>query len=178
MMKKKVRSLDERVSRIVAHWPAALHSFFAQVTIAGTPGITFAISGLLMCAGLLLRSTELFYFGMAAAATLAIGIVMKHSFRRRRPDTEYVTDMKLKSYSFPSGHSVGGAMIYGGFAWLAASLIVAPFGQVVATLLVLFAGVIGVSRVYLGAHYASDVIAGWTLGALGVLIYAISIPLA
>jgi undecaprenyl-diphosphatase len=77
------------------------------------------------------------------------------------------------SYSFPSGHALGSASVYLTLALLVAHrlrrrrwrvLVVA--GSVVLVL------VIGVTRLYLGAHYLSDVVAGWAAGAGCALLCA------
>jgi membrane-associated phospholipid phosphatase len=85
-------------------------------------------------------------------------------------DSEYVGsesgDRLFKSYSFPSGHALYSLCFYGVLASLLAAHAppgAAPIGIYVAAAL-LIAG-IGLSRVYLGVHYPSDVIAGYLAAA-------------
>jgi undecaprenyl-diphosphatase len=75
-----------------------------------------------------------------------------------------------KSYSFPSGHTFSSAAVYLTVALLAARRLRRPWPRVVlvvGTALLVFA--IGVTRLYVGAHYLSDVVAGWA-GGLGVAL--------
>lgn len=78
--------------------------------------------------------------------------------------------MRVKSYSFPSSHAYSAALA-GGYLGLE----VLHAGAWTAS--VLFAALIfliGVSRVHVGAHYPSDVIAGWLLGAAATLIVVLA----
>jgi undecaprenyl-diphosphatase len=68
----------------------------------------------------------------------------------------------MKTHSFPSGHACGSAVAYGAIAAVTGSPVIA----IVVTVLVLL---IGISRIYLGAHYPSDVVAGWLIGILGLM---------
>ncbi len=68
-------------------------------------------------------------------------------------------DVAAQGYSFPSGHSSGAATVYGS----AALCLKKKWATVLAFLLPLL---VGVSRVVVGAHFPTDVLAGWTLGAL------------
>jgi undecaprenyl-diphosphatase len=108
----------------------------------------------------------------AAAGAVALDEVMKLHFKRLRPDVPWAF-MQEHSFSFPSGHSVLAFVLYGVFVyktqdklhsnWAKAALMVAAFLLVVG---------IGVSRVYLGVHYPSDVAGGYFVGAvwLGAVI--------
>lgn len=87
--------------------------------------------------------------------------IIKHAVARERPVMHWVLE---QGYSFPSGHSAGTLMCYGMLAWIVMVLawpakprwvVAVAFGLVL---------VVGVSRVLLGVHYASDVLAGWLLG--------------
>jgi undecaprenyl-diphosphatase len=108
--------------------------------------------------------------GGAAAATIGINAIIKLLFQRDRPETGYVEEMLIHSYSFPSGHSAGSMVVYGLVAYLALHSLPAPWGMIVAILLGILILSIGISRIYLGAHFATDVLGGWLIGAIGLAI--------
>jgi undecaprenyl-diphosphatase len=94
--------------------------------------------------------------------------IVKHAFRRQRPPTIYAGGMKIKSYSFPSSHAYCSAL-GGVFLGIMA---VRSEDIVLAIALFVLPIIVGISRIYVGAHYPSDVIAGWMSGillAVGVL---------
>jgi undecaprenyl-diphosphatase len=104
----------------------------------------------------------------AALASFAFVEGIKPVVKRPRPPTSTLTDVyHSTSWSFPSGHAFSSAAIYGTLALLAAARLGRPWPQraVVAGALALVF-LIGVSRVYLGAHYVTDVLGGWA-GGLG-----------
>ena len=96
---------------------------------------------------------------LTVAGGLALNAALKDAFERARPhfDDPWVT---LSSYSFPSGHTAGATLFYGVLAAFAVSRLRDWHARiacvVMAALLVAF---VAFSRVYLGAHYLSDVMA-------------------
>lgn len=119
----------------------------------------------------------------ASALFLAIAIVggqvlshlMKFSFARPRPElVPHIVE--VSSASFPSGHSMMSAVTYLTLAVMLARterrIRIRVFYIVVAAILTML---VGLSRVYLGVHWPSDVLGGWSLGAawaLGVWLLA------
>lgn len=112
--------------------------------------------------------TVLFVLASTLGGALATTL-LKAGFGRPRPDLvphgSYVT-----SASFPSGHAMMSAVVYLTLAALVARLIpqrwLKLYVLAVATVL---SGLIGLSRVYLGVHWPSDVLAGWVAGAAWAL---------
>ena len=78
-----------------------------------------------------------------------------------------------RGFSFPSGHSALGMVAWGilGVLVMRSRLPTAVRRAIVIVLAVLIV-LIGLSRIWLGVHYPTDVLAGWTVGAVIVLIYA------
>jgi undecaprenyl-diphosphatase len=105
------------------------------------------------------RAAVLLMTTMAGAVIL--NFALKVSFGRIRPVPFFDTPLP-DSYSFPSGHSLYAACFYGVLAWLVTARIQNKSLRILIwSLAVLLALLIGLSRIYLGVHYPSDVIAGF-----------------
>ena len=106
--------------------------------------------------------------GLASAANQAL----KAFIARARPDLLEPIVIE-RGFSFPSGHSLLSMVAYGvlGVLVMRSRLPRAARRGVVAVLGVLIL-LVGVSRIWLGVHYPTDVLAGWTAGAVIVLVYA------
>jgi undecaprenyl-diphosphatase len=135
------------------------------VTILGL--LTAAVAGFLVLDGK--RRMALFVCASVASGALASN-ALKLAFNRPRPDL-VPHGMYTVSTSFPSGHSMLSAVTY---LTLGALLSrsekrkrVKAYFLVLAALLTML---VGISRVYLGVHWPSDVLAGWTAGAVWALL--------
>lgn len=115
---------------------------------------------------------------IAAFSSSAINILVKDLVQRPRPLPELVNVYaSLSSYSFPSGHVMFYIGFFGFIGFLACSILKPSLKRTL--LLVLTGGLIvliGVSRIYLGEHWASDVLGSYLLGSL-VLVASITIYL-
>jgi undecaprenyl-diphosphatase len=98
---------------------------------------------------------------------LVLDLSLKYAFHRHRPIPFFVA--VPHTYSFPSGHSLFSFCFYGVLAGLLAGRIGSRLGRVLIwTLAALLVAAIGLSRIYLGVHYPSDVIAGYLAASLWV----------
>ncbi len=116
------------------------------------------------------RRADAVMMGAGALTGLGLMIGLKHFFGRQRPP-DVTKLVAIDSFSFPSGHSMMSAVVYGlaAFALVPASAWLRAHRGALWLVPVLVA-VIGATRVYLGVHWATDGIAGWMLGALWVLV--------
>jgi membrane-associated phospholipid phosphatase len=104
-------------------------------------------------------------------ATLS-NIALKQVINRARPSLEHLVEVYTLSY--PSGHAMSAMGFYGFLIFLVARFQVAVAWKVVLiSLLVFLILAIGVSRIYLGVHYPSDVLAGYIGGLIWVTFCAI-----
>lgn len=144
-----------------------LNEFFHVITHMG--GATFSISLTLL---LILLSNPTFQLtAIASAISLAVShlpvAILKKMYPRNRPyialDEIHVLDNPLKDHSFPSGHTTAI------FSIITPIIMYLPLaGSVLFPLVIL----VGLSRILLGLHYPSDVLAGSILGiSVGVLSY-------
>lgn len=90
--------------------------------------------------------------------------LIKNLVQRARPITAFVTSHGLHDFSFPSGHTTGSTAVYGILAYLISQRLLKPQARMVLLAATALIFLIGFSRVYLGAHYPTDVIGGWLIG--------------
>jgi membrane-associated phospholipid phosphatase len=114
--------------------------------------------------------------GLAGAITIllasAANSALKLLIARARPDLLEPVIVE-HGFSFPSGHSALGMVAYGVLAVLVGrSRLPARARLAIIFALGVLVGLIGISRVWLGVHYPTDVLAGWTAGGVIVLVYA------
>jgi undecaprenyl-diphosphatase len=103
-----------------------------------------------------------------------INSVLKISFNRPRPDVFPWRTQHVGLASFPSGHAMTSIVVYGTLAFLIARL--APtkwLRRLVWTVAMLVVVTVGLSRLYLGVHYPSDVLAGFVIGGAWAIICAL-----
>ena len=101
---------------------------------------------------------------VSVAATQLLVAVVKHLVERDRPPGEDAL-VQASGYSFPSAHSATSVAFYGVIALIAAHELRGRVSRAWALAgAAALCTAVGVSRVYLGAHYPTDVLAGWMLG--------------
>ncbi|WP_010274105.1 phosphatase PAP2 family protein [Paenibacillus senegalensis] len=112
---------------------------------------------------------ESVYFCCTAALTPIFNSGLKNWLKRERPDVERI--IEAAGFSFPSGHTMGAIVIYGMIGWLIGrQLASSPRRWAVGAAAVLLIALIGYSRIYLGVHYPSDIMAGLAAGASLLII--------
>ncbi len=110
---------------------------------------------------------------LAAGGGGVLAVALKSVYGRPRPAVVGHL-MEATSPSFPSGHSMVSAVVYATLGVMIARLTPGRLGKVyVVAVFLLVPALIGLSRVYLGVHYPSDVVAGWAAGLVWSLACSI-----
>jgi undecaprenyl-diphosphatase len=154
---------DTTASAAIAHWRGSVDSGMYCLTYIGTGQILTTLTAVL-AAGLFMRSRsrEAVYLLLCASSTFALNLAMKGLFQRPRPGPAALYLLaEPSSFSFPSGHAMCSAGIFASLAVIA-QVVGWPrrWSRPVALgCALLFVG-IGVSRIYFGVHFASDVVGG------------------
>ena len=178
-MRAILHSFDTTITRAIISWPTAVKPLFLAVTALGDPIVTVLIGVGIVVYAYLQSNLRLALAGASIWLTLMIGSGLKLLIGRERPLSEYAANLQIPTFSFPSGHASGSMIAYGLLAYFAWYLLPQPWNYVAAVALIGLIILIGISRIYLGAHFPSDIVAGWILGLvmLGIVIFVVR-PLA
>ncbi|MET9203093.1 phosphatase PAP2 family protein [Gordonia sp. ABSL49_1] len=170
-------NLDETVARWVVDnrsepWITVAH----VVTVTGNT-LPMALVTLAVVIVLAVRryTVDAVFLGAGALIGYLLMVGLKHLFRRPRPP-EVNRLVDIDTFSFPSGHSMMSMVIFGLLAIVAYRhvdwvrrhrwvLLIAPLWSIA----------IGCTRIYLGVHWTTDVLAGWLLGAAWVGLCALAL---
>lgn len=174
-------SFDSSVISAVQSWESpGLTTVMKLFTLIGT-GMQVTVIALVIMALLyfvLGHRSELILFACVVIGSPLLNEVLKLIFQRARPEINRI--IEVNGFSFPSGHSMSAFSLYGILAFLLWKHIRSGAGRII--LLIASASLIlaiGISRIYLGVHYPSDVIGGylasgcWLGAAIGVYQYMI-----
>jgi len=147
--------------------PTGLEIMMRDFTALGGTAVTSLVT--LSVVGYLLLRRQYNLVVLVVVTVVGSGIltqVLKSAYARPRPALVPGL-MDVLDASFPSGHSSGAAAVYLTLGSLLARLQRRRVLEIyVLALAVALTLLVGISRVYLGVHYPSDVVAGWLLGAL------------
>lgn len=139
---------------------AWLTVFFTVITMAGSVP---AIAVMTVCAASVAIRAGRRWDAAAAIATMVTAwmlmVGLKLLAARERPPAPF-TLVELSTYAFPSGH----AMLSAALAVIVGAIAVR--NRALWPLLVAASALIGISRVYLGAHWPTDILAGWLIGTV------------
>jgi undecaprenyl-diphosphatase len=151
--------------------PPALLNAARDITALGGPAVLTLLTA---CVSLFLALDRKKHMALYVCASIGSGLLasslLKDVFDRPRPDI-VPHEVYAASYSFPSGHSMLSALTY---LTLGAILARSHERKLLKTFFLLIAvfltALIGITRVYLGVHWPTDVLAGWTAGAVWALL--------
>nr|WP_315021272.1 phosphatase PAP2 family protein [uncultured Aminipila sp.] len=150
-----------------------LNPILTGVTYLGNPNTIIFFCIVL----LFFKKTRVEYgmpLGIAVSCSATIQTTIKVIVHRPRPPVENFLILQ-GGFSFPSGHSCSGLVFYGLFAYLILHTAVdKTVYKIIGNLFIALVLVIGFSRIYVGVHYPTDVLGGWSLG-LAILMVAISV---
>lgn len=156
-MKKLLTRFDLYWTDVIQDLPTALAPVMKAATTVGQP---VAIGGFLMLCSIASHLQGVSDHAIAysvALVSVPLASLIKVWVRRQRP--QGYTRHRWPSHSFPSGHAYGTTLALGVAAGLNASLalFVLTLGM---------AGLVGISRIYRGAHFPSDVVGGWLIAGM------------
>ncbi|MEK7634974.1 MAG: phosphatase PAP2 family protein [Patescibacteria group bacterium] len=115
------------------------------------------------------HTSRIFPFLIAIAGSTITTYLLKHILERARPAVEFMLYPET-GFSLPSGHATGAMALYGFLFYIIwkhdKHYLKKPFMILLVALILL----VGISRLYLGVHYFSDVLVGYAVGFVWILI--------
>lgn len=143
-----------------------LDTLFKTITAFGNP---LTIISLVVIFIVAFRNKDALLLSISALDSIILNIIIKHIVKRDRPSV--VRLISEKGYSFPSGHAMISVCVYGFLFYLAYRKIKNKFlRNIICIVLGILIVGIGISRIYVGVHYASDIIAGYALALIEVIL--------
>jgi membrane-associated phospholipid phosphatase len=168
------------IDHSVYRWAASMRSdasttFFLFFTRVGGP-IGLAVLAIGIAALLFVRRHRglALYLMVSACMGALLNLTLKGIFARARPDLAEAL-RQAHGYSFPSGHAMGSMIVFGAIAYVVSHLHgrwrlrAATIAFLIATILS-----VGLSRVYLGVHWISDIAAGYAAGFVWLIVATVT----
>ncbi len=168
-----VNTLDSTVHQWVLNhgFPSGVAKFMLFFTYLGNPEIIISTEIVLLLIFFVIQRKLLasFFLGGLIAGE-AVSLLLKNSFERIRPE-EALYQVSRSGFSFPSGHALISTIFYGFTAFCLIHAFPKRWQKISTSIIAAcFILLIGFSRVFLGVHWASDVLGGWLLGSVVLIL--------
>lgn len=132
-------------------------------------GNTLTIMFIVIIMLIILNKRDRVILGSNTIITVGLNQAIKHILRRPRPD--HLRLIKQGGFSYPSGHSMIAVCVYGIMIYLINKKVQNKKLRItLSILLTILILLIGISRIYVGVHYPSDVLAGFILSTVILLL--------
>lgn len=170
VQKGLIVSIDNALyERLMVFQGLPMDTFMKSITILGNTIPVLCIACFIM---IFLNKKERYLFGTNIIITVLSNQIIKRIIKRPRPN--HLRLIKQGGYSYPSGHAMIAIGLYGLLLYFVNKKIKDKKQRIFFSSLLTFIMIgIGISRVYVGVHYPSDIIAGYLLSSL-ILICEIS----
>lgn len=165
-----VFGIDAAVYGLVSQWHCApATEFFKACTLMVGPIVLLAIS--LTLVFILPKKEYRIPVLLNLSVAILLNLGLKHTFTRARP-TDVLQIITETGYSFPSGHTMAATCFYGFLIYLVWHLCRnKALRNAVAALLSVLIALVGISRIYLGVHYFTDVFAGVCISIFYLIVF-------
>jgi undecaprenyl-diphosphatase len=149
---------------------ASLTAVMTAFSTAGSSPVLVTLAlGIAVWLGVARRRREALLVAGTTAGVLLLNTLLKNVIERSRPGDAHL--VLVNSWAYPSGHSMISTAVVGVLTTLAAWRVPGRVARVaVAAAGALLVVAVGVSRVYLGVHWPTDVLAGWLVGSLWLAV--------
>jgi undecaprenyl-diphosphatase len=175
---KKPQPLDLAIGAALAGLRSpALTRFMKALTFLGSAEVVLALTTLVIIVLVLERHMiSALLFAGSVVGGFGLEFTLKIVFGRARPD-QWPALVTENTYSFPSGHATMSTVLFGGIVAVVFHLsrrraVLRAFRTVTLLVCLLLVMGVAVSRIYLGAHWASDTAGGVMVGLFWVTLYA------
>lgn len=168
--------IDQNIGQHLYQWgPAPFTTFVQSFTLIGNAQGIIPLT--MIIAGIFYYISRKWQVFLWIVFTILVGVgpvvnLIKHIIQRTRPS--YVTHLVDQGgYSFPSGHATGAILAWGTLAFLIWYYFKDKYPKMMPYLIgftFFMVVAISASRLYLGVHYLSDIIAGWSIGATWLIL--------
>ena len=170
VLEKEFFGFDRRILLSIHQWATPpLDSLMLAVTRLENPEWVMSVVIItLVWFGLKRRYSEMGMFTIALAGAFVLNTGMKLIFAKPRPEL-WPRLIPETSFSFPSGHALGSMVLYGVLAYLLSRLFPQK-SSIFYGISAVVIGAIGISRLYLGVHWPTDIFAGYSVGFLWLMM--------
>lgn len=146
-----------------------LTQFFILITFLGKPNLLLLINWVFSLFLLINKKiSKAIVFLIIGNGAAAFNLFLKSSLARERPEL-WDRIIEVKYLSFPSGHAMGSIVIYGLIGYYLMTQF-KPWRWLILSLTSILILLIGLSRLYLGVHWPTDIIAGYIMGSVWLVI--------
>lgn len=171
VLTNNVSFLDSAIYKFIISFKSnILTNIFKAISFLSSTKVIIVFNVILAIIVLINKKTNLLLITISSISSGVINNLVKYIIKRDRPFG--IALVKENFYSFPSGHTMISILFYGMIIY---KLIESNFKyrKILVSLISVYILSVGISRIYLGVHYASDVIGGYLLAGIILLILTI-----